>query len=197
MAAAAWFFTTSDEQAMSQDLVRISKFLSHVLRHKPERIGIALDEAGWTSVDDLLEKANQQGVPLTRERLCAVVRDNDKQRFALSEDGARIRENQGHSVQVDLGLTPRTPPELLYHGTATRFLNAIREQGLLPRRRHHVHLSLDAVTARKVGSRYGKPVVLAVNAGAMHAAGHDFFCSENGIWLTARVAPEYIAFPEG
>lgn len=181
---------------MSQDTVRSSKFLSHVLRHKPERIGITLDQAGWTSVDDLIEKANQHGIFLTRERLCEVVRDNDKQRFALSEDRERIRANQGHTVPVDLGLTPQTPPELLYHGTATRFLSAIREQGLLPRRRRHVHLSLDAVTARSVGSRYGKPVVLIVRAGMMHAAGHVFFRSKNGVWLTARVAPEYIEFPD-
>jgi putative RNA 2'-phosphotransferase len=173
---------------------RISKFLSLVLRHEPQRIGIVLDDAGWTDVAALLEAAAAHGVVITRDELAHVVATSDKQRFAL--DGDRIRANQGHSVEVDLALPPATPPALLYHGTVERVLHGIRELGLLKRERHHVHLSPDVATANKVGGRRGKPVVLAIRAGEMASAGHAFFCSENNVWLVEHVPPQFIDFPD-
>jgi putative RNA 2'-phosphotransferase len=172
--------------------LRISKFLSLVLRHDPARIGITLDEAGWTDVDALLAAAARHGVQLTRDELRALVAASDKQRFALSDDGARIRANQGHSVEVDLQLPPREPPAQLYHGTVEAALEGIRELGLLRGTRHHVHLSPDVATATKVGRRRGEPVILTIRAADMHAAGYAFFCSENGVWLTEHVPPRFI-----
>jgi putative RNA 2'-phosphotransferase len=180
---------------MSPDLVRVSKFLSLVLRHKPEEIGLTLDGQGWADVDQLIRLANERGQPLTRSLLDRVVAENDKKRFAFSEDGVRIRASQGHSVGVDLALPPSTPPELLYHGTATRSVDSIRSQGLRAGNRQHVHLSADVATATRVGQRHGRPVVLTVRAGAMHAAGHTFFLSANGVWLTEHVPAEYLEFP--
>lgn len=180
---------------MDRALVRTSKFLSKVLRHAPGSVGLRLDDAGWVDVDDLLAAAAGAGVALDRATLERVVAENDKQRFALSPDGRRIRASQGHSVPVELGLEPRTPPDLLFHGTADRNLPSIRAQGLVPGRRTHVHLSADAETAARVGQRHGRPVVLRVNAGEMHRAGHPFYLSENGVWLTAAVPPEHIGFP--
>jgi putative RNA 2'-phosphotransferase len=179
---------------MDAALVRTSKFISKVLRHAPESVGLRLDEAGWVDVDDLLTAAAGAGVALDRPMLERVVAENDKQRFALSADGRRIRASQGHSVPVELGLEPRTPPDVLYHGTADRNLDSIRAQGLLPGRRTHVHLSVDEETAVKVGSRHGRPVVLRVRSGEMHRAGHLFYRSDNGVWLTAAVPPEHIDF---
>ena len=177
---------------MADRLVVTSKFLSLVLRHEPGKIGLQLDPHGWVSIDELLSKAAGK-LPLTMELLHEVVRTSDKQRFAISEDGTRIRANQGHSVPVELGLLPQAPPEQLYHGTATRFLGSIRIQGLLRGDRHHVHLSANADTAVKVGSRHGQPVVLIVHAGDMHRAGHVFFRSDNGVWLVAHVPPAFLA----
>jgi putative RNA 2'-phosphotransferase len=174
--------------------IRTSKFLSLVLRHDPARIGITLDEAGWTDVDALLAAAAAHGVRLTRDELHELVAASDKQRFALSPDGARIRANQGHSVDVDLQLPPREPPERLYHGTVEAALDGIREHGLVRRARHHVHLSADVATATKVGSRRGAPVILTIRAADMHAAGHAFYCSENGVWLTEQVPVRFILF---
>ena len=181
---------------MTVDLVRTSKFLSLVLRHQPEVIGLALDENGWANVEDLIRLANQHGRRLTRSLLEHVVAENDKKRFVLSDDGLRIRASQGHSVQVDLALPALEPPALLYHGTATRFLASIRAGGLHSASRQHVHLSLDVPTATKVGQRHGQPVVLVVRAGAMFAAGHEFYLSANAVWLTDRVPVEFINFPE-
>jgi putative RNA 2'-phosphotransferase len=180
---------------MDASLVRISKFLSKVLRHAPESVGLRLDEAGWVDVDDLLAAAARAGVALDRPTLERVVADNDKQRFALSPDGLRIRASQGHSVSVELGLAPQEPPEVLFHGTADRNLASIREQGLVPGRRTHVHLSADEATAINVGRRHGRPVVLRVRAGEMHRAGHPFHRSDNGVWLTSAVPPAHIDFP--
>jgi putative RNA 2'-phosphotransferase len=180
---------------MDKDLVRISKFLSLVLRHKPQAIGLSLDPHGWARVDELLAKANAHGAALTRDVLLRVVRENDKQRFALSEDGQLIRASQGHSLRIDLGLEPAVPPELLYHGTATRYVASIREQGLLAGKRDDVHLSPDEATALRVGQRHGKPVVLTVEAGLMHRAGYRFYLSANGVWLTEHVPAEYLVFP--
>ena len=174
--------------------VRTSKFLSLVLRHDPGKVGLTLDPAGWVEVDALIAAAARGGVEIDRETLARVVAENDKQRFALSPDGRRIRASQGHSVEVDLGLEPRTPPERLYHGTASRFVDSIRASGLHAARRTHVHLSADEETARRVGARHGHPVVLPVAAGRMHRDGRLFFRSENGVWLTDAVPVEYIEF---
>lgn len=179
---------------MEPQLVKLSKFLSLVLRHQPEVIGLALDDQGWADVDELLRLANVQGTPLTRPLLERIVETNDKRRFALSEDGTRIRANQGHSVEIDLALPPVEPPILLFHGTATRFLESIRVQGLIPGSRQHVHLSPDHATAVKVGRRHGVPAVLSIRAGEMHHEGMAFFRSENGVWLTAHVPVRFIDF---
>ena len=177
---------------MENELIHSSKFLSRVLRHQPRLIGLELDAGGWAEVDELIEKANQSGRRLTRELLLRVVAENDKQRFSLSEDGKRIRANQGHSLAIDLGLPPLEPPALLYHGTAERNLEPILREGLKPGRRQFVHLSLDTATARNVGARHGRPVILLVQAAAMHAAGLQFFCSANGVWMTTSVPPIYL-----
>lgn len=176
---------------MNTQQVETSKFLSLILRHKPESIGLRLDEQGWAEIETLLNCANRAGKRLTYEMLIEAVETNDKQRFAISGDGQRIRANQGHSVQVDLALVPLEPPEILYHGTAVRFLESILREGLVPGKRHHVHLSADIQTARKVGQRHGKPAVLEISAGKMYGAGILFYQSENGVWLTDNVAPEY------
>jgi putative RNA 2'-phosphotransferase len=177
------------------DLVRVSKFLSLVLRHEPEEIGLTLDARGWADVDELIRLANAAGRRLDRPLLERVVAENDKKRFAFSDDGRRIRASQGHSVVVDLDLPPTSPPEFLYHGTATRFLDSIRATGLRPGSRQHVHLSADEAAATTVGRRHGVPVVLVVRAGEMAAAGHPFYRSANGVWLTERVPPEFLLIP--
>lgn len=174
---------------------QLSKFLSLVLRHQPQTIGIKLDEAGWTDVDELLRRLNQHNHPIDRALLEKLVAQSDKQRFALSPDGQRIRANQGHSVQVELGYSPQTPPERLYHGTAAHNLSAIQAEGLARGKRHHVHLSPDTETAHRVGQRHGKPVVLVVLAGDMARAGHEFFLSDNGVWLTEAVPPQFLLPP--
>lgn len=171
---------------------RISKFLSLVLRHEPERIGVELDRSGWIDVAKLLERLAAHGIVVTRAELERVVATSDKQRFALSEDGTRIRANQGHSVEVDLQLAPAAPPDVLYHGTVESALAGIRELGLVRGLRHHVHLSAEVETAKRVGARRGRPVVLPVRAGAMAAAGHVFFRSANGVWLVEHVPVEFL-----
>ncbi|MCX6031787.1 MAG: RNA 2'-phosphotransferase [Chloroflexi bacterium] len=180
---------------MNKRLVPISKFLSRVLRHHPEDLGLFLDAQGWADVAQLLTQARRHGVVITPEPLQEIVAQNDKQRFAFSEDGTRIRASQGHSIPVDLGLEPTQPPEFLYHGTAARFVTAIRERGLVPGHRNHVHLSADEDTAARVGGRHGSPIVLEVRAGLMHAAGYRFYLSANGVWLTEHVPVEYLGFP--
>jgi putative RNA 2'-phosphotransferase len=177
---------------MEKRLVSTSKFLSLVLRHQPDQIGLELDAAGWASVDELISRAGRAGVVLTEELIREIVATNDKKRFVLSGDGSRIRANQGHSIEVDLGLQPIEPPEILFHGTAARNLESIRATGLDRRSRQHVHLSPDEATATKVGQRHGKPVVLRIRAGEMHRAGHAFYLSANGVWLTGSVPPEFI-----
>jgi len=169
--------------------------MSLVLRHQPEKIGLNLDENGWASVDELISKVKANGLPLDRELLEAVVRDNDKQRFTFSEDGDRIRANQGHSLSVNLNLESRKPPKILYHGTAIRFLDSIKEDGLDKRARQHVHLSDNLDTAAKVGARHGKAVILGVRALEMKEKGHTFFKSKNGVWLTDSVPVEFLIFP--
>jgi putative RNA 2'-phosphotransferase len=181
---------------MNSNLIKLSKFLSLILRHKPETIELTLDENGWADVAELIYLANKHNkTPLTQALLKEIVVNNDKQRFAFNEDKSRIRANQGHSITIDLDLIPQTPPDILYHGTATRFIESIRDRGLIAQSRQHVHLSLDKETAIKVGSRHGKPVVLNIWAAKMHLAGFEFFRSNNGVWLTKQVPVEYIEFP--
>ena len=180
---------------MNKELIRTSKFLSLVLRHRPGVIGIELDPNGWTDVGELLNLAAKQGRSISMDLLRCVVRDNDKQRFVFNTDETRIRANQGHSVSIDPGLEARDPPACLYHGTATRFLASIRGAGLLRGNRQHVHLSPDVVTATQIGQRHGKPIVLGIDAGRLHAQGHVFYLSDNGVWLTDDVPAAYITFP--
>lgn len=180
---------------MESTLRRLSKLLSLVLRHQPQQLGLTLDSAGYVEVDQLLAACAAQGQPISRELLHEVVSRNDKQRFAFSPDGRRIRASQGHSIPVDLAYAPQPPPEVLYHGTVATALAAIRADGLSKRARHHVHLSLSRKEAERVGGRRGRPVVLSVRAGAMAAAGFLFFRSDNGVWLTEHVPPLYLIFP--
>jgi putative RNA 2'-phosphotransferase len=178
-----------------KETIRLSKFLSLILRHEPERVGLELDAAGWAGVAELLAAVNRHGVSLTLEQLQHIVATSDKKRYAFSEDGTRIRASQGHSIEVDLQYAPQVPPELLYHGTATRFLDLIRPQGLRKMGRHHVHLSGETVVTVQVGARHGKPALLVIRAGAMHRGGHVFYRSANGVWLVDQVPPEFIEFP--
>jgi putative RNA 2'-phosphotransferase len=175
---------------------KVSKFLSRVLRHQPQCIGLVLDAQGWAEIDVLIERAGAHGMALNHEEILHVVATSDKQRFALDGAARRIRANQGHSIDVDLGLEPREPPVVLFHGTAVANLAAIRAQGLKPGRRQHVHLSLDAATATAVGRRHGRPVVLSVAAGRMWSAGYAFFLSANGVWLTDAVPSDFVEFPQ-
>jgi len=177
---------------MSNSEKHLSKFLSLVLRHEPEKAGLTLDSAGWVDVDELLRGCTAAGVPMTRAELESVVANNDKKRLAFSPDGRRIRASQGHSVTVDLEYAPAIPPATLYHGTVDRFLDSIRVTGLNKGERHHVHLSAQPDTAVQVGSRRGRPLVLVIDAGAMHAAGHTFYISANGVWLVDHVPAEFL-----
>jgi putative RNA 2'-phosphotransferase len=177
---------------MDKRLIHTSKYLAKHLRHAPHELGITLQPGGWVPVDDLLAAAGKRGFPITYDDLLECVETNDKQRFAFDASGELIRANQGHSVAVDLQLEEREPPETLYHGTVERFLPSIQKEGLVRGRRHHVHLSTDIETARKVGARRGIPVILQVDAGRMHRAGHTFLLSANGVWLTDSVLPEYL-----
>jgi putative RNA 2'-phosphotransferase len=172
----------------------LSKFLSLILRHKPQTIGLTLDEGGWAHVEELILKTNQHHVPLTLENLKRIVAHNDKKRFLFSNDQQLIRANQGHSIEVDLQLKKVEPPQILYHGTAIQHLESIKVEGLQKRARHHVHLSADLQTAKTVGARYGKPVVLRILSKDMHDRGFHFFQSENGVWLTECVPPEFLEF---
>ena len=169
------------------DQVRLSKLLSLVLRHKPEEIGIIVDNQGWTNVNELLKKVKG----LTREELNKVVEENNKQRFSFSKDGTKIRANQGHSLQVDLELDPVIPPDILYHGTAEKYISAIKKVGLQKRNRLYVHLSDNIETAKSVGSRHGKPLVISIRSLRMYNDEIVFYRSENGVWLTDHVDPKY------
>lgn len=175
---------------MNKELAKISKYLSYILRHNPDSIGLLLDAQGWASIDDLILKAD---FSLNYELLKKTIEQNDKKRFIISEDGLYIRANQGHSISIDLDLEPTEPPYFLYHGTADRFLSSIMEKGLEPRQRQYVHLSKDIQTALKVGQRHGKPVVLTIEAKKMCEHGHEFFLSENGVWLTKKVPAQFLS----
>lgn len=178
---------------MNKQHAEISKFLSFVLRHKPDAIGITLDREGWVDISALIAAAANDGKQLDADLIQAVVAGSDKKRFAISADGLCIRAVQGHSAEsVDIEFAAKRPPELLYHGTATRFLESIQEKGLLPGSRQYVHLSQDEQTAIAVGQRHGKPVVLKIKALLMHEQGFKFFQSENGVWLTEAVPTTFI-----
>lgn len=169
------------------------KFLSLILRHQPETIGLKLDEAGWADVEDLLARLAAHNKRLSRAELEELVFTNDKQRYSFNEDASKIRANQGHSLKtVDLQLEPVIPPAILYHGTASRFVDAILQTGLQAQSRQHVHLSQDLETASKVGARHGKPVIFLVAAQQMHLDGLNFYCSANNVWLTEKVSANYL-----
>ncbi|MES2057035.1 MAG: RNA 2'-phosphotransferase [Pseudomonadota bacterium] len=171
----------------------ISKTLSYWLRHRPDAADLTLDGAGWTDVDAVFAALAGQRINCDWERLLSVVETNDKQRYELSADSARIRATQGHSITVELDWPRREPPELLYHGTVDRFLTPIRADGLRPMRRHHVHLSPDIATATIVGNRRGKAVILTVRAGDLARSGRAFFLTGNGVWLTDHVPPAFLS----
>jgi len=171
---------------------RVSKFLSLVLRHKPETIDLLLDEHGWADVEDLLSKSARHDLPFSKEELNEVVLTNDKQRFAFNEDATKIRASQGHSIDVELNLEVKTPPDILYHGTVVRFLESIKTGGLKKMNRQHVHLSKDKATAEIVGGRRGEAIILNIDSAGMHRDGFPFFLSANGVWLTDSVPVTYI-----
>ncbi len=176
---------------------RISKFLSLILRHNPDKINLELDENGWANVDELLSKSSKGNTRFSMETLEEVVETNDKKRFAFNGDKTKIRANQGHSIKtIDLELEVIEPPTFLYHGTVGKFMQSIRGKGLQKMSRQHVHLSNDLETATKVGSRRGHPIILSVRSKDMYDAGHAFYQSENGVWLTDEVPPEFIDFKE-
>ena len=178
---------------MSKKINKTSKFLSYVLRHQPEVIGLTLDNEGWADIPALIEGAKKFGHQLDEALIQTVVQTNDKKRFALSPDMQRIRAVQGHTTEsVSISYVRKTPPETLFHGTAQRFLDSIRKEGLKPGTRHHVHLSENAETAQSVGSRYGTPEVLEIEALRMHQLGYEFFQADNGVWLIKTVPPVYI-----
>jgi putative RNA 2'-phosphotransferase len=176
---------------------RASKFLSKHLRHDPAGLGLTLEPGGWVSVDTLLDGCRRAGITLSRDDLAEIVAGSDKRRFAFDETGTRIRANQGHSVEVNLQLEPAEPPAVLFHGTGADVVPAVLREGLRKMRRHHVHLSPDIETATRVGARHGRPVVLAVDAAAMARAGHQFYVSANGVWLTDEVSPAFLRPTEG
>lgn len=173
-------------------LVKVSKYLSKHLRHQPERLGLVLEPGGWVPVDDLLDACRRHNFPIDRAQLEEVVERNDKRRFSFDHTGTRLRANQGHTVEVDLQLTPAPPPATLFHGTNTGVLDAVMRQGLRPMGRHHVHLSTTAESARRVGARRGPPVVLAVDAGKMASEGLTFYVTDNDVWLTASVPARFL-----
>ncbi len=177
-----------------KNLKHISKFLSLVLRHKPEEIGISMDANGWVDVDELIEKCTSRNMYLDFETLEEVVLTNDKQRFAFNDEYTKIRANQGHTVNVDLEFEPTKPADFLYHGTVEKYLTNIKSNGLQKMKRLHVHLSKDLETAIKVGSRRGQPIILKINASKMHEDGYPLYLSKNGVWLCDEVPVEYIEF---
>lgn len=175
------------------DLKRTSVFISLILRHKPEVIGISLDRHGWANVQELIDGINKTGkYSIDMPTLEEIVRTDNKQRYSFNEDKTKIRANQGHSINVDVELKETVPPEILYHGTGEKNVDSINTEGLKPKSRLYVHLSKDIDTAIKVGSRHGKPVVYKISAGEMHRQGYQFYLSENGVWLTKIVPADFI-----
>ncbi len=170
----------------------LGKFISLILRHKPECIGIHLDENGWANVEDLINGINRAGKIINREILNRIVVENNKKRYSYNEDGTKIRANQGHSIKVDVNLKEQVPPPILYHGTATRFMESIKIKGILKGNRQHVHLSQELETAFNVGKRHGKPIVLVIDTKAMIEAGYTFYLSENNVWLCENISWHFI-----
>jgi len=184
---------------MKRDLIGLSKFLSLVLRHNPSLIGIKLDDNGWINCDELISKANDyqksnRYPEMTKDILDEVVRTNDKKRFSYSQDGLKIRASQGHSIDVNLALSPKEPPEYLYHGTAERFIDNIKVDGLKKMARQHVHMNEIPSMSEKVGSRHGTPKVLRIKSREMYLDGENFYLSDNKVWLTDHVGTKYIDF---
>lgn len=179
---------------MEKKINQVSKFMSLVLRHKPDEIGLHLNENGWANVQELIDKMNASGAGVDFNLINTVVETNDKKRFSFNEDKKMIRANQGHSIEVELQLKEVQPLDFLYHGTVEKFIEVIKKEGLQKMQRQHVHLSKDTETAIKVGARRGKPVILTINAGAMYTDGYKFYLSENGVWLTDEVPARYIQF---
>ncbi len=177
---------------MDRRLVTISKFLAKHLRHAPDAMGLTLQPGGWVSVDELLAASGRTGFSISYDELIECVETNDKKRFSFDDTGDLIRANQGHSIEVDLQLEEKQPPDVLFHGTVERFLASIMAEGLKKGKRHHVHLSKDVETARKVGARRGKPVILQVDAARMQSQGYTFFISVNGVWLTDAVPAAFL-----
>ncbi len=175
-------------------LIKISKYLSRHLRHQPERLGLTVRPGGWVSVAALLTACERSDFPISRRELEEVVERNDKRRFSLDSARQMVRANQGHSIAVDLQLTPATPPPTLFHGTNVRAIDRIWREGLLPMGRHHVHLSTDVKTANSVGSRRGSPVVLTVQAARMASDGYSFYETDNGVWLVNAVPATYLSY---
>ena len=170
-----------------------SRFISLILRHKPQVIGITLDEHGWADVKELIDGVNRsEGYYLDQELLEEIVRTDEKQRYSFNEGHTLIRANQGHSIPVDVELEKRTPPDILWHGTGEKYVASIKERGLLPKTRLYVHLSSDMETAKKVGSRHGKPVVFRVDCRQMEQDGYEFFLSANNVWLTKEIPAAYL-----
>lgn len=185
----------SKRPEMSNRLTRLSKFLAYALRHQPEAVGLTLDTEGWVSLDEMLTAANKNGNSCSLQDIQEVVDNCEKKRYAIS--GNEIRAVQGHSTAVvAITYVPITPPEFLYHGTATRFLESIKQQGLIAGSRHHVHLSGDIQTATSVGMRHGVPTILTISASDMHQDGYEFYKADNGVWLTTKIPVEYISFPK-
>lgn len=174
-------------------LKETSKFISLILRHKPETIGITLDEHGWANVDELIAGISKTH-PIDMAILEQIVAEDEKQRYSFNEDKTLIRANQGHSIPVDVESEEKQPPEILFHGTGEKYVASINEQGLIPKSRLYVHLSSDEVTAHKVGLRHGKSVIYKVKSGDMYRDGNEFFCSVNGVWLTKSVPVKYLSF---
>lgn len=175
---------------------QLSKLLSFILRHKPEHIGLQLDPQGWASVDELLNKLNASGTLVDRPTLEEIVATNNKKRFAFNDNQTLIRASQGHSIGINLQLQPLQPPDTLYHGTAEIYLESIMAQGLKKQNRQHVHLSDNLSTAKAVGSRHGKPVILLVDAKQMHVEGHVFYLSDNGVWLTEEIPSGFLSLSD-
>ena len=174
------------------NLNNISRYISLILRHKPEVIGISLDEHGWANVDELIDGMNSSGNHIDMKILEEIVRTDNKQRYSFNEDKTLIRANQGHSINVDVELEEKEPPEILYHGTAKKYVESINEQGLIPKSRLYVHLSDDINTAIDVGKRHGEVVLYVVKSRDMHKDGHTFYVSKNGVWLTKKIPKQYL-----
>lgn len=172
--------------------IRLGKFIAYILRHKPDAIGITLDKHGWADVTELIDGINRAGKSITNDILDEIVERDEKRRFSFNEDKTKIRANQGHSIDVDLELSELVPPDILYHGTATKYLDGIKEHGILKRNRNYVHLSINEQTATKVGARHGAPVVLKIDTARMTKDGYKFYLSANGVWLTDYVPFKFV-----